>query len=64
MRIPIPRVGMIVVRRVAGTAFGILKTTHFWRATRVGVGARIIQMTRLIIRKTAMIRIRRTTTIK
>lgn len=55
---------MIAVRRVAGTAFGILRMTLFWRATRVGVGARIIQMTRLMMRKTAMTRIRRTTTVK
>ncbi len=57
MRIPIPIVEMIAVRRVAVMVYGFVRITFFWRVMRVGVGARIIQMTRLMIRKTAMMRI-------
>lgn len=54
----------ISILRVEVTPFGILRITHFWKATRVSMGARNIQMIRLIMRKTAMMKIKWMTVVR
>ena len=42
IKILIPRIEIIIIRIITGTAFGILKIIYFWKVRKVRIGARII----------------------